>query len=215
VPGPLLVLRHAQSVWNEAGLWQGWADPPLSAVGEQQTRQAAAHLAGQPPFELVVSSDLGRARRTAELLIDALDLRTCPSLDAGLREYNVGAWSGHTREEIEAEWPGEIARFSSNEMVAPPGGEDRAAFDARVAAAGERVAKAAQRAGAPRVLVVAHGGVVRALARAVGRPDYRIGHLAGYWGSYTTGGLFPEQPVNLLDGEIVADAGEGTAVSSP
>jgi probable phosphoglycerate mutase len=215
VPGPLLVVRHAQSVWNEAGLWQGWADPPLSALGEQQIKQAAARLAGQAAFELVVSSDLSRARRTAELLVDALDLATCPSLDPGLREYDVGAWSGHTREEIEAGWPGEIARFSSNENVAPPGGEDRAAFDARVAAAGGRVAQAARRGGAQRVLVVAHGGVVRALARAVGQPDHRIGHLAGYWGSHTAAGLFPEHPVNLLDGEIVADAGEGTAVSNP
>ena len=215
MPGRLLLLRHAQSVWNEVGFWQGWADPPLSAVGKQQIRQAAARLAGQPPFELVVSSDLSRARRTAELLLEALGVTACPSLEPGLREYDVGAWSGHTREEIEAGWPGEIARFSSNEMVAPPGGEDRAAFDARVVAAGARVAQAAERAGADRVLVVAHGGVVRALARAVGQPDHRIGHLAGYWGSCRAGGLFPEHPVNLLDGEIVADAGEGTAVSNP
>jgi probable phosphoglycerate mutase len=212
VPGLLLLLRHAQSVWNECGLWQGWADPPLSAVGLQQIRQAAARLAGEARFELVVSSDLGRAQRTAELLVDALDLTTCPSVDAGLREYDVGAWSGLTRDEIEARWPGEIARFSANEMVAPPGGENRAAFDARVRAAGARVADAAQRGGAEQVLVVAHGGVVRALARTAGQPDYRIGHLAGYWGSHTAGGLFPDRPVNLLDGEIVADTGEGTAV---
>ncbi len=44
MPGPLLLIRHAQSVWNEAGRWQGWADPPLSALGEEQTQQAAARL---------------------------------------------------------------------------------------------------------------------------------------------------------------------------
>jgi broad specificity phosphatase PhoE len=208
------LLRHAQSVWNEAGLWQGWADPPLSATGEQQARQAAARLAGEAAFELVVTSDLDRARRTAELLVEALDLMTGVSLDAGLREYDVGAWSGHTRDEIEARWPGEIARFSSNEMAAPPGGEDRATFEARVAAAGRRVAEVAQRVGAGPVLVVAHAGVIRALARAVGQPEHRIGHLAGYRGSHAAGGLFPERPVKLLDGEVVADAGEGTAVSS-
>jgi probable phosphoglycerate mutase len=213
VPGPLLLLRHAQSVWNEAGLWQGWADPPLSAVGERQVRQAAARLAGEPPFDLVVSSDLDRARRTAELLVEALDLTACVSLDTGLREYDVGAWSGHTREQIEARWPGEIASFSANEMAAPPGGEDRAAFDGRVATAGRRVADAAERAGALRVLVVAHGGVVRAFSRAAGQPEHRVGHLAGYWGTHAARGLFPDRPVNLLDGEIVADAGEGTAVS--
>ena len=214
MPGLLLLLRHAQSVWNEAGLWQGWADPPLSVTGVQQVRQAAARLAGEAPFELAVSSDLGRARGTAELLIEALDLTTRVSLDAGLREYDVGAWSGHTRDEIEARWPGEIARFASNEMAAPPGGESRDVFDARVAAAGRRVAEAAQRAGAGPVLVVAHAGVVRALARAVGQTEHHIGHLAGYRGSHAAGGLFPDQPVNLLNGNVVADYGEGTAVSS-
>jgi broad specificity phosphatase PhoE len=180
-------------------------------VGEQQIRLAATRLVMEPPFELVVSSDLGRAWRTAELLAGALHLATSPSLDPGLREYDVGAWSGRTREEIEARWPGEIARFGSDEMAAPPGGEDRALFETRVAAAGRRVAETAEDAGANRVLVVAHGGVVRALARAAGQPEHRIGHLAGYWGSHTAGGLFPDRAVNLLDGEEVADAGEGTA----
>jgi broad specificity phosphatase PhoE len=213
VPGPLLLIRHAQSVWNEAGLWQGWADPPLSPLGEEQTLQAAARLAAEPPFDLLVASDLSRARRTGQLLAAALNLDVCSVLDPGLREYDVGVWSGHTREEIEAGWPGEIARFSANDMVAPPGGEDRAAFDARVVAAGRRVGEAAEQSGASRVLVVAHGGVVRALARAADQPEHRIGHLAGYWGRHTAAGLFPEQPVNLLDGQIAADAGEGTAIA--
>jgi probable phosphoglycerate mutase len=215
VPGPLLLLRHAQSVWNASGRWQGWADPPLSAVGEQQVRQAAARLIEEPPFDLAFASDLDRARHTAELLGAALGLTARLSVDSGLREYDVGAWSGHTRDEIEARWPGEIGRFSSVELSAPPGGEDRAAFDVRVLAAGRRVAAAAEGAGARRVLVVAHGGVVRALARASGAPVSQIGHLAGYWGSHAAGGLFPEQPVNLLDGEVAADAGEGTAVAGP
>jgi hypothetical protein len=61
------------------------------------------------------------------------------------------------------------------------------------------------------VLVVAHGGVVRALARAAGQAEYRVGHLAGYWGEFTAGGLFPDQPVNLLDGKVAPDEGEATA----
>ena len=213
VPGPLLLLRHAQSVWNAAGRWQGWADPPLSAVGEQQIRQAAARLTDEPPFDLAFSSDLDRARRTAELLGAALGLSVHLSMDSGLREYDVGAWSGRTRDEIEARWPGEMGRFSSIQMSAPPGGEDRGGFEARVLAAGRRVAAAAEGAGARRVLVVAHGGVVRALARAVGAPESQVGHLAGYWGRHAPGGLFPDQPVNLLDGDFAADAGEGTAVA--
>jgi probable phosphoglycerate mutase len=206
MPG-LLLLRHAQSVWNESGRWQGWADPPLSALGEAQVQQAAGRLSGGPPFELVASSDLTRALRTAQLLAASLRVPGAPVVEPGLREYDVGAWSGWTREEIEARWPEEFARFARGELDAPPGGEDRAAFDARVVRAGQQVAAAA---GARRVLVVAHGGVLRALARAVGQPEYRIGHLAGYWGRHAAGGLFPDTPVNLLDGQVVADAGEAT-----
>jgi probable phosphoglycerate mutase len=212
MPG-LLLLRHAQSVWNETGRWQGWADPPLSAVGEHQVQQAAGRLTGEPPFELVASSDLIRALRTAQLLAAALDVPATPLIEPGLREYDVGAWSGCTHEEIEARWPEEIASFNRGGLDAPPGGEDRGAFDARVIRAGKRVAAAAHDAGARRVLVVAHGGVVRALARAVGQPEHRIGHLAGYWGRHAAGGLFPDTPVNLLDGEVAADAGEATAGS--
>jgi probable phosphoglycerate mutase len=210
MPG-LLLLRHAQSVWNEAGRWQGWADPPLSAVGAGQVRQAAGRLAVEPAFDRVVSSDLLRARRTAELLAEALDLNIPVTVEVGLREYDVGAWSGCTREEIEARWPGAVESFGRGEIAAPPGGEDREEFDARVVAASKRVAVATQAAGAGRVLVVAHGGVVRTLARAAGRAQYRVGHLAGYWGDLTAGGLFPDRPVNLLDGEVAADAGEATA----
>src|SRR5262249_53931286 len=46
----LLLPRHAQSVWNEPGRWQGWAAPPLSALGEAQVQQAADRLSGEPPF---------------------------------------------------------------------------------------------------------------------------------------------------------------------
>ena len=211
MPG-LLLLRHAQSVWNAAGLWQGWADPPLSADGEQQARQAASRLADHAPFDLVVSSDLIRARRTAELLVETLGLTAPHLIETGLREYDVGVWCGCTREEIEARWPGQIERFGRGELGAP-GGEDRASFDARVVAAGQRVGGAAQAAGARQVLVVAHGGVVRALARAAGRAEYRVGHLAGYWGRHTAGGLFPMEPVDLLDGESLADSGEAAAGS--
>jgi probable phosphoglycerate mutase len=207
----LLLLRHAQSVWNESGRWQGWADPPLSAVGEHQVQQAAGRLTGEAPFELVASSDLIRALRTAQMLATALDVPAVPLIESGLREYDVGAWSGWTHEQIEARWPEELARFGHGELDAPPGGEHRAAFDARVLRAGKHVAAAADAAGAERILVVAHGGVLRALARASGQPDYRIGHLAGYWGRHTAGGLFPDTPVNLLDGEVAADAGEATA----
>jgi broad specificity phosphatase PhoE len=213
VPG-LLLLRHAQSVWNATGRWQGTADPPLSEEGERQTQRAAARVtgtgSGSGTFDLVVSSDLQRARRTAELLALHLGLAAPHWIEAGLREYDVGEWSGLTHEQIESRWPGAIERFARGELSRLPGGEDRAAFDARVVAAGQRVGRRAGAVGADRVLVVVHGGVVRSLARAAGQTEYRVGPLAGYWGSHTEGGLFPTECVDLLADEVVDDAGEGS-----
>jgi probable phosphoglycerate mutase len=213
----LLLIRHAQSVWNAEGRWQGWADPPLSAGGEQQTRLSAARLRDEPPFDLVVSSDLARARRTAQLVAEVLEVTGPHWIEPGLREYNVGEWSGCTLQQIESRWPGETARFAGDAQFAPPGGESRTLFDARVAAAGRRVASQATAGELGRILVVAHGGVVRALARAAGQVEYRVGHLAGYRGWFTAAGLCPVRPVNLLDGldgATATDAGEG-AVRPP
>ena len=197
MPG-LLILRHAQSTWNAEGRWQGHADPDLSSEADAQIRVAANRLAGDEPFDLVVTSDLTRARQTAARLAQALALDAPHYVEAGLREYDIGEWSGLTHEEIGARWPGAIARFSRSELAAP-GGEDRDAFDSRVSEAGRRVAALAMDLGSDRVLVVAHGGVVRSLARSVGRPDLRVGHLAGYRGRTGADGLFPEEPVDLLE----------------
>ncbi len=202
MPG-LLIVRHGQSIWNAEGRWQGQADPPLSAEGETQARTAAQRLASDPggmSFDLVVSSDLGRALRTAELMISTLGVNADLVVEPGLREYDVGEWSGCTRAEIEAKWPGALGRWTRGTLTAPPGGEERAALDTRVVTAGRRVAAVAAERGAGRVLAVAHGGVIRALARAAGGPERPIGHLAGYIGTHESGCLFPEEYVDLLDG---------------
>jgi broad specificity phosphatase PhoE len=197
----LLILRHAQSTWNADGRWQGQADPPLTALGQCQARHAARRLSGEQPFDLVVSSDLSRAVETAALMNAELGFGARHEIESSLREYDVGAWSGHTRDEIETEWPGYLSRFSQGELDYPPGGESRAGFDERVAQAGRWVAARARANLSQRVLVVSHGGVVRSLARQAGQPETRTGHLAGYRGSIGTGGLFPTEPVDLLVGE--------------
>ena len=199
--GRLLLVRHAQSVWNAAGLWQGHADPPLSPEGRDQAAGAGSRLAGFA-FDAVFSSDLSRAVETAEILTASLPSKPLMLIDPGLREYDVGEWSGRLREDIESLWPGDIKRFATGELPAPPGGEDRGEFDTRVLAAAARVAGRAADAGWQSVLVVAHGGVVRSLARLCGAGEYRVGHLAGYRGRHAEGRLFPEEPVDLLEREM-------------
>lgn len=214
----LLIVRHAQSTWNAEGRWQGHADPPLSDLGERQAQQAAARVAKADAnaeadagaFDLIASSDLERARRTAELMAAVLGYDAPVTIDPGLREFDVGAWSGLTRGEIEARWPGVLARFDLT-RDAPPSGERPAKFDARVGAAAARIAKLATASGAKRVLVVSHGGVLRAVARMAGVATYRIGHLAGYEGTYDEGHLLPKDPVDLIESGDIQEFIQSTA----
>ena len=197
-----MILRHAQSQWNALGRWQGQADPYLSPEGIRQATEAAPRLAAKASFEVAFSSDLSRARETAEIFVAALGGGFLLEIVPGLREYDVGEWSGRTRPEIESLWPGDIQRFAAGELAAPPGGEDRGAFDTRVLTTTGRIAAGATAAGQSSLLVVAHGGVVRSLARSAGVAEHHVGHLSGYTGRIEADALIPEQPVDLLDVEF-------------
>lgn len=207
-----LLVRHAQSTWNATGRWQGQADPPLSETGEALSSRAGQRLRDQMRFELVITSDLERARRTGELLSGWAGTGAAgggPQLvvEPALREFNVGDWSGLTRAEIEQRWPTQLALFDSGRLPGAPGGESRAGFDARVAGAAGQVAGLIHRYQASRTLIVAHGGVIRSIARAAGLPERHIRNLAGYGGVARAERLRLDYPVDLLDGE---SPGEGT-----
>jgi probable phosphoglycerate mutase len=198
----LLVLRHAQSEWNATGRWQGQADPPLSPEGRRQARQAATRLeqfAGESRFTQVVSSDLRRASQTAELLRVGLGLPGQVTEDPDLRERDMGSWSGLTRNEIDASWPGEVEAVRDGRLEGPPGGEATDAFRARAVRA---VAAAAARGG--RLLVVAHGGLIRALLDALGAAPPPVSHCAGVWLAAESGGLSPGPWLELLGDEALA-----------
>ena len=192
------MVRHAQSTWNAEGRWQGQADPPLSDLGLSQAARAAERLVEWPRFELVVSSDLQRARRTAEILARAIGISRPVIVETGLREYDVAAWSGLTREEISARWPVELDRFLGGQLSSPPGGEDRDDFDRRICDAVARVAGLAAGGSVERVLVVTHGGVIRSLARSHEVAEYRAGQLSGYHCDLTAVTIAPRIPVDLL-----------------
>jgi broad specificity phosphatase PhoE len=191
----LLLLRHGQSTWNAEGRWQGWADPPLSALGEAQARAAAERLA-DAGLVSVVSSDLQRARRTAELIAERLGLEVLP-VEPDLRERNIGDWSGLTTTEIEQGWPGWLAAWRAGELERPPNGESRDDIARRVLAVLERLA-AGDGGG---VLVVTHGGVIHLVQDHLGCDSVRMGNLCGRWLEV---GLLPGEAVLVPDEEAPA-----------
>lgn len=181
-----LLVRHGQSEWNAAGRWQGQADPPLSPLGRQQAADAADTLAattGPDRIGAVVASDLARARETAEIVAARLSVGPV-ALDPGLRERDVGEWSGLTRAEIHEQWPGYLADDAGRSARAlerrPPSWEPDESLLARTLEALRRLVLA-HLTPETAVLCVGHGGMVMNLERHLGADEGRLPNLAGRW----------------------------------
>ncbi len=152
----ILLWRHGRTSWNDAGRFQGHADPPLDETGRTQVRLVAPAVRALSP-DVVVSSDLMRCRVTAAEL--GLPVR----VDARLREISVGEWSGLTAEQAAARFPDEEAAWRRGEDVRRGGGETYEEVGAR--ALGVLADLAAEGLPGPDGLavLVLHGGTARAL----------------------------------------------------
>ena len=125
------------------------------------------------PNASVWSSDLRRARSTAEIIAERLDAGPV-NVDGRLREADVGPWQGLTSPEIEEGWPGYLAAGRR-----PDGFEPEADLLDRVLPALVDIARAVPAGGVP--IVVAHAGVLRAVRRHSGAVDEHLANLAGLW----------------------------------
>ncbi len=166
----VLLLRHAESAWNVEGRWQGRADAALSSPGRAAAARAGTLL---PPFSLVVSSNLVRARETARLVIRTWADARLAWVTPLLAERAVGPWQGLTRAQIEAHWPGYLARHAR-----PAGFEADESVLRRLRAA---LAVIERDCGGGRVLCITHGGLIHALETWAGLPRARLGNLGGRW----------------------------------
>lgn len=151
----ILLARHGETDWNCEGRFQGHADPPLNDAGRAQASQLAAELVDDE-LAAVYSSPLRRAFETAAVVAAGHGL-TPIELDA-LREVDVGSWQGLTRDEVEARFPDQFARW----LDYGQGWADGESYDEM----GRRVVAALLELGAEhdgeRILAVTHGGPIRA-----------------------------------------------------
>jgi probable phosphoglycerate mutase len=153
----ITLIRHGETLWNSQRRWQGRANIPLSPNGIQQAEETAA-LLQRAGITRVISSDLRRAARTAQIIAGALGLPV--QEDPRWREVDVGDWQGMSTEEI-LEW--EAAAFERFRQVPFmeryfPGGETNIQHVARV---GEALDHIAEQYPGEHVLVATHGGSVR------------------------------------------------------
>ncbi len=152
IPAPFWFLRHGETDWNAQNLAQGNVDIPLNAHGIAQARQAAAALVGRG-IEAIAVSPLGRARQTAD--IAAATLGVPVEIVPDLREVAFGVEEGRPMAAWFTDW------FAGR--ATPEGGEPFDALRLRARLALNRVLAVERR-----WLVVAHGGLFRAVRAEMG-----------------------------------------------
>jgi probable phosphoglycerate mutase len=185
--GEVLVLRHGQTEWSRSGQHTGVTDLPLLPEGEAQAR-ALAPVLGARPFVAVVTSPLGRARRTADLAG-----LTATDVDPDLVEVDYGGYEGRTTKEISEELGRPWSIWVDGTVPGDTPGETLADVGVRVDRVLDRVRPLLDDGD---VALVAHGHVLRILtARWLGL-DPDAGRLFALpAGAYGVLGHEHERPV--------------------
>ena len=159
----IYLIRHGQTEFNRAQRYQGACDSPLTELGRAQAHAFGRRLAGLVATETpVVSSPLGRACATAEIVRETAGLAAPIALDARLAEISMGSWDGRTNAEIAAMQPGfSLQAPPLDWYMRSPDGETYAAF------AGRLGAWLADHGDSPAPLVVVSHGVVSRVLRGL------------------------------------------------
>ena len=143
------IVRHGITEWNLLGIAQGSSNIPLNKTGKEQAIALSERLAVEEEWDLIIASDLERAKETAEIIGAKLGL-PISHVDTRLREMNGGEIEGTTEEERLEKWG---ADWRSLDL----GMETREAVAARATAALQDIVKDFP---GKRVLIVSHGGLI-------------------------------------------------------
>lgn len=178
----LFLIRHGETDWNRDRRIQGATDIPLNDTGRGQARSAAAELAERLDRRHpvgVVSSDLSRARETAGIIAERLEL-PAPTAYPALRERAYGEAEGMQIHEFHR-------RFGASHRGGVPGAEEPADLRVRALGALDAVVTDLRRVTSPgpaTLVIVSHGALIREL----------IGHASG--------GELPLEGERLANGSI-------------
>ncbi|QJT11194.1 histidine phosphatase family protein [Oceanidesulfovibrio marinus] len=151
-------MRHAQTEWNRDKIIQGQSESILTPEGREAAKGWGRALAGRG-YQRIIASDLLRTRNTAALVNETLQLPV--EYDSRLREQDWGRWVGSTVRELREKDPAAVAyQEAMGWEFRPPGGENRLELLERSMNA---LLDAAERYLGERILVVCHGGVLKAV----------------------------------------------------
>lgn len=216
----LWLVRHGLTVWNIQQRFCGHSDIPLSARGRAQARWLARQLEHET-IASIYTSDLARARETAEIIAGQRAQRPQVHVSAAWREMDFGAWEGLTYAEIAGQCKGQPGFFSDPGQYSPPGGESLAQLLQRVGAGLAAIASSDDWQREGDIGIVSHGGPLRVLlCSLLGMPLARQWQLRLDHGSLSAIDLLPiEEPSSprailaLLNMQRPARAGQ--AAKSP
>ncbi|WP_025916802.1 histidine phosphatase family protein [Herminiimonas sp. CN] len=163
----ILLIRHGETSWNAVKRLQGHSDIALNDQGQAQADALGLALRDEP-LAAIISSDLQRARQTAQAVARQQAGPMEVICDSGLRERCYGAFEGLYYSDISQRYPAAFAAWQARDIdaVFPPGerqGESFRAFHARIAAA---MLHWARRYPGQKIALVAHGGVLECAYRA-------------------------------------------------
>lgn len=172
----LLLVRHAETVWNVDRRVQGHSGSGLTDRGRRQAAVLARYVAATAPDAVVHTSDLQRCLETAAPLESELGRPARPV--RGLRERAFGSWTGLLVTEVESAYPDLWRRWRGGEdVIGEAGGEDTVTFTERVVGTVTRLVDDAPDGGV--LVCVTHGGTTWHATKALlGLPDRVLGGVS-------------------------------------
>ncbi|UQZ86833.1 Putative phosphoserine phosphatase 2 [Paenibacillus konkukensis] len=143
------LIRHGVTYWNKEGRTQGHSHNELDEEGIAQAHLLAERLSGED-WTVIVSSDLRRARQTAEIISGRLGIAIA-GLDERLRELGRGQVEGYTEEERVERWGAGWRQMNLGLESGAAGGERGSCC----------IRELARKYAGEKILVVSHGAVLR------------------------------------------------------
>lgn len=169
----LWLVRHGLTDWNTQQRFCGHSDIPLSAQGRVQATWLAEQLQ-EETIAAMYTSDLVRARETAEIIANKRTQAIKIRVLTAWREIDFGDWEGLTYAQIVEQFKDQLGFFTDPEHYSPPNGESLAHMQRRVKDALLAIVHSDDSPAAGDVVIVSHGGPLRILLCSIlGMPVQR------------------------------------------
>ncbi len=155
----LTIIRHGETEWNKIGKQQGQLDSNLTENGVKQAQAIRDFIKNE--YDLIISSDLGRALQTAEIINKKFSYKIIH--EPGLRERHLGIIQELTMNEFKEKYPEEYNKFNSSnpDYVIPNGESAKQRYERAI----NTFNKIVNDYKGMNLLIVTHGGILQSIFR--------------------------------------------------